>query len=94
MQELTSSKTIEGIWMSRCASCHGNDGMFNEKFVREYYPLPQKLSLERLDSLGADSLVHVILDGRVNMNPYRGRITEDEARGLVRYMRRLAGEEQ
>lgn len=94
VQELTSSKTIEGIWMSRCASCHGNDGMFNEKFVREYYPLPQKLSLERLDSLGADSLVHVILDGRVNMNPYRGRITEDEARGLVRYMRRLAGEEQ
>ena len=94
VQELMSSKTIEGVWMSRCASCHGNDGKFNEKFVREFYPLPQKLSLERLDSLGTDSLVHVILDGRVNMNPYRGRVTEDEARGLVHYMRILAGEEQ
>ena len=57
-------------------------------------PLRQKLSLDRLDSLGVDSLVHVILDGRVNMNPYRDRVTEDEARGLVLYMRRLAGEER
>ncbi len=94
VQELASAKSIEGIWASRCASCHGNDGKFNEKFVREFYPLPQKLSLERLDSLGADSLVHVILNGRINMNPYRGRVTEDEARGLVHYMRLLAGENQ
>ena len=94
VQELTSAKSIEGIWMSRCATCHGNDGKFNEKFVREFYPLPQKLSLERLDSLGADSLVHVILDGRVNMIPYRDRISEDEARGLVHYMRLLAGEDR
>ena len=94
VQELASVKSTESIWTSRCASCHGNDGKFNEKFVREFYPLPQKLSLERLDSLGSDSLVHVILDGRVNMNPYRGRVTEDEARGLVHYMRKLAGEEQ
>ena len=93
VQELTSAKSIEGIWVSRCAICHGNDGKFNEKFVREFYPLPQKLSLERLDSLGEDSLVHVILDGRVNMNPYQGRVTEDEARGLIHYMRLLAGEE-
>jgi mono/diheme cytochrome c family protein len=94
VQEFASAKSIGGIWASRCASCHGNDGKFNEKFVREFYPLPQKLSLERLDSLGVDSLVSVILDGRVNMNPYRGRVTEDEARGLVHYMRLLAGEEQ
>ena len=94
VQEFASAKSIGGIWTSRCASCHGNDGKFNEKFVREFYPLPQKLSLERLDSLGVDSLVSVILDGRVNMNPYRGRVTEDEARGLVHYMRLLAGEEQ
>ncbi len=94
VQELTSTKPIREIWVSRCASCHGNDGKFNEKFVREFYPLPQKLSLERLDSLGVDSLVHVMLDGRVNMNPYRGRITEDEARGLAHYMRLLAGEDQ
>lgn len=94
VQELTSTKPIREIWVSRCASCHGNDGKFNEKFVREFYPLPQKLSLERLDSLGVDSLVQVILDGRVNMNPYRGRVTEDEARGLSHYMRLLAGEDQ
>lgn len=78
------------VWASRCAACHGVDGKFNEKFVREFYPVPQKLTLQRFDSLGEDSLVQVILNGRVNMNPYGDRLSEDEARGLVRYMRALA----
>lgn len=78
------------IWNARCATCHGTDGRFNEKFVREFYPLPQKLSVQRIDSLGVDSLVKVILNGRVNMNPYAGRLTPSEALGLVNYMRTLA----
>ena len=78
------------IWNARCSSCHGADGKFNEKFVREFYPVPQKLTAERLDSLGEDSLVHVIMGGRANRNPYVDRITEAEARALVRYMRSLA----
>ena len=78
------------IWNARCSSCHGADGKFNEKFIREFYPVPQKLTAERLDSLGEDSLVHVIMGGRANMNPYVDRITEAEARALVRYMRSLA----
>ena len=78
------------IWNARCSSCHGTDGKFNEKFIREFYPVPQKLTAERFDSLGEDSLVHVIMDGRTNMNPYGDRITEPEARALVRYMRSLA----
>lgn len=80
------------IWNARCIACHGTDGRFNEKFVREYYPMPQKLATARLDSLGVDSLVQVILKGRVNMNAYEGRLTESEARALVEYMRLLAGE--
>lgn len=78
------------LWNARCSSCHGADGKFNEKFIREFYPVPQKLTATRLDSLGEDSLVHVIMNGRANMNPYNGRITEPEARALVRYMRSLA----
>ncbi len=78
------------VWNARCSSCHGADGKFNEKFIREFYPVPQKLTAERLDSLGEDSLVHVIMNGRTNMNPYADRITEAEARALVRYMRSLA----
>lgn len=82
------------VWNVRCATCHGVDGKFNEKFIREFYPVPQKLTLERLDTLGEDSLVHVILHGRINMNPYADRLTENEARGLVRYMRILASEHE
>lgn len=78
------------IWNARCATCHGIDGKFNEKFVREFYPVPQKLDLERLEFVGADSLTKVILNGRVNMNAYGSRLTESEARALVEYMRYLA----
>ena len=78
------------IWNARCSSCHGTDGKFNKKFIREFYPVPQKLTTARLDSLGEDSLVHVIMNGRANMNPYGDRITEPEARALVQYMRSLA----
>lgn len=80
------------IWNSRCATCHGTDGKFNEKFVREYYPVPQKLDSARIDSIGVDSLVNVILNGRVNMNAYGNRLSNAEARGLVRYMQQLAKE--
>ena len=79
------------LWRSRCAVCHGVDGNRNYKFVREFFPLPTEFSAERLDSLGADSLTKVILDGRNYMNPQRGRISEAEARNLATYMRSLAG---
>ena len=81
---------VGAAWNARCATCHGTDGKFNEKFVREFYPVPQKLDLQRVDSLGVDSLVNVVLNGRGNMNPYAGRLTYDEARALVNYMRSLA----
>ena len=78
------------MFEARCAGCHGADGRLNEKFVREYYPVPQNLDVSRMDALGEDSLVNVILNGRTNMNPYAGRISPQMARGLVRYMRLLA----
>ena len=81
---------MRAVWNARCSGCHGTDGKFNAKFVREFYPVPQKLTAARLDSLGEDSLVHVIMYGRTNMNPYADRITEADARALVRYMRSLA----
>lgn len=84
----------KNLWESRCSACHGIDGRFNERFVREFYPVPQKLTAERLESLGEDSLVRVIMDGRVNMNPYGNRLTEREARQLIRYMSILAKEEK
>ena len=78
------------LWNARCATCHGIKGNFNEKFVREFYPVPPKLDTQRLDSLGEDSLVKVILNGRNNMNAFAGRLTPGEALGLVNYMQSLA----
>lgn len=88
LKEMASEPSL--LWNARCSSCHGTDGNFNRKFVREFYPVPQKLTLDRLDSLGVDSLAHVILNGRGNMNAYLGRLTKTEAKALVEYMRMLA----
>lgn len=87
-----NSRPVEIIWKSRCASCHGEDGHLNRKFVHEFYPLPREISVSRFDSLGVDSLSKVILDGRVFMGAYRGRISESEAHSLIEYMRTLAKE--
>lgn len=86
----TSKQATAELWNARCAACHGKDGNLNRKFVHEFYPLPQTLSLERLDSLGLDSLSKVVLEGRNYMRPFRGRVTDAEAFALVRYMRSLA----
>lgn len=88
------SRNAEMLWNARCAACHGKDGNFNRKFVHEFYPLPQRLSGSRLDSLGTDSLSRVILEGRRYMRPFAGRISESEARALSEYLRVLAGKKE
>ncbi|MDY3922138.1 MAG: c-type cytochrome [Hallerella porci] len=89
-QTVRSEREAEKLFNARCASCHGKDGKFNKKFVREYYPLPQKLSRERIDSLGVDSLSQVILNGRNYMQAFRGRVSESEANALVMHLKKLA----
>lgn len=86
----SASHEVSMIWNARCATCHGRDGSFNEMFVREFYPVPQKLDAARVDSVGVDSLAKVILNGRNNMNAFRGRLSEQETRALAEYMRALA----
>ncbi len=88
--ETLSPEGSAALWNARCAVCHGKDGYFNRKFVHEFYPLPQELSLSRLDSIGTDSLSRVILYGRRYMRPFAGRISEDEAKALADYLRSLA----
>lgn len=89
---LNKDRSASYLWASRCASCHGSQGDGNRKFIYEYYPEPQKLSLERLDQQGNDSLVNVILKGRAYMNPFEKRLSESEAKALIRYMYKLAEE--
>lgn len=88
--DASSPVATVALWNARCAVCHGKDGNFNRKFVHEFYPLPQKLSVSRLDSIGTDSLSRVILFGRRYMRPFSGRLSEDEAKALAGYLRSLA----
>ena len=71
--------------------CGAYDGG-NQKFIHEFYPEIKDLTLERLNSQGEDSLTQVVLKGRAFMNPFEGRVSESEARALIRYMYELAEE--
>lgn len=88
--DVSSPAGAAALWNARCAVCHGKDGSFNRKFVHEFYPLPQKLSASRLDSIGADSISRVILFGRRYMRSFAGRVTEGEAKALADYLKSLA----
>ncbi|MCF0215848.1 MAG: hypothetical protein HUK21_05195 [Fibrobacteraceae bacterium] len=80
---------VEWVWKAKCASCHGVNGGLNQKFIREFYPVPQNLTLERLDSLGVDSLINVVTYGRGNMQQ---TVDKQTARRLVQWMYKLAKE--
>lgn len=89
-----NNRPVKDLWASRCASCHGLKGEGNRKFIYEFYPEIQDLTLERLNSQGEDSLTQVVLKGRAFMNPFEGRVSESEARALIRYMYQLAEEKE
>ena len=94
--EQTSEKerSTFDLWKSRCASCHGLDGEGNRKFIYEFYPEIQDLTLKRLNLQGEDSLTQVVLKGRAFMNPFKDRLSESEARALIRFMYKLAEEKK
>lgn len=74
------------LWQSYCQICHGPTT--SEKMpMRRHYPYALKARGEVWDSVGEDSLVSVVMNGRKFMNPYAQRLEKEEAVRLVRWMR-------
>ena len=55
--------------------------------MRRHYPYALTPRSQRWDAMGIDSLTRVVLQGRGFMNAYADRLSAQEARDLVLWMR-------
>jgi cytochrome c6 len=73
---------------AKCAMCHGADGTGNT-------PTGKALKLRDLGSLDVQSqtdaqLADIVRNGKNKMPAYKGKLADDQIKGLVAYIRGLA----
>jgi len=79
------------LYNKSCASCHGKDGAGNttmgkKKGARDYTDAAVQASLT--DDAGVIAVIDgVTKDGKELMKGAAGKITEDEAKAMIAYMR-------
>jgi mono/diheme cytochrome c family protein/uncharacterized membrane protein len=92
---VTATPAASELFQHHCASCHGSDGSGSQ--VRRRKPeIPDFTDSSWQAKRSEDQLLASILDGKgKGMPPERGKISEEQARGLVAYVRTFAasGEE-
>jgi cytochrome c6 len=75
-------------WSQHCASCHGKDGggattMGKKLGVKDYRDA--KVQGEFTDAQAAQ----LIKDGKDKMKPFKGKLSDEEIKALVAYVRSL-----
>jgi mono/diheme cytochrome c family protein/uncharacterized membrane protein len=79
-----------GLYRQRCARCHGEDGT-GARARRRQPAIPDFTDAPWQGQRSATQLLAAILDGKgSDMPPWRGKISEDQARGLVASVRAFA----
>lgn len=77
-----------GDFKAKCAMCHGADGSGST-------PTAKALKVRNLGSADVQGqtdaqLTSIITDGKNKMPGYKGKLTDDQVKGLVAYVRGLA----
>lgn len=80
-------------WENNCASCHGPDGKAQTKQgkklkIRDYTDAKVQAEMKDEDMLKA-ILDGVKVDGKERMKGYRDELSEEEAKALVEYIRKM-----
>lgn len=88
-----SGRPVADLWEGYCQVCHGASG-YEKMPMRKHYPYPRKLRETAWDSMGTDSLVRVVLEGRGYMNAFGERLAPAEAQALVLWMRARIAERE
>jgi mono/diheme cytochrome c family protein/uncharacterized membrane protein len=85
-----ATPAIRALFQNRCVKCHGADGTGNE--ARNRIPEIPDFTNASWQAHRADAqLLAGILNGKGDdMPPWRGKISEEQARGLVAYLRAFA----
>jgi cytochrome c6 len=75
------------VYKAKCASCHGPDGK-GETAIGKSMKLRSLTSADVQKTSDAD-LTKVISDGKGKMPAYKGKLTADEIKALVAFIRTL-----
>ena len=75
------------VYKAKCASCHGPDGK-GETTIRKSMKLRSLASADVQKITDAD-LTKVISDGKGKMPAYKGKLSAEEIKALVAYIRTL-----
>jgi mono/diheme cytochrome c family protein len=77
-------------WGMNCAQCHGADGRAATKMGKQLNAKDPKVQASFTDAQAAKSIKEgVKVGGRTTMKAFGGKLTDDEIKALVAYVRTL-----
>ena len=82
---IASAADASATWNSQCASCHGKDGSGNTA-------MGKKLGVKdysKEQSFSDAEAMKVIKDGKGKMKAYKDKLSDDDVKALVAYVRSL-----
>ncbi len=85
------SPAIEKLYQSKCSTCHGAKGEGSAKFAKMMKVEESKLMLNSVATVKTadDMLLKALLQGRGRMPAFQGKITPDEAKQLIQYIKKF-----
>ncbi len=75
------------VYKAKCASCHGADGS-GQTTIGKKMNL-RDLRAPEVQKQSNDELTKIIADGKLKMPAYGAKLTADEIKGLVTFIREL-----
>lgn len=76
------------VFKSKCAVCHGADGSGNTAMGKNLKL--RDLRSDEVQKQTDDQIIAIINNGKTPMPAYKGKLTEDQIKGLTAYIRDLA----
>jgi cytochrome c5 len=81
----------EGVYLQRCALCHGETGKGDGPAGRALDPQPRDhTNGEYMNTLTDDAIKTQIMDGKGAMPPHKDLLTDNELESVVLYVRSLS----
>lgn len=87
-QDKSSQSPGESLFKSHCLVCHGSDATGNTTMGKQLKA--PNLHSKEVQRLSENEIKNVILNGKGNMPPFEGQLSEEEAAQIAHYVRSLS----
>ena len=86
LTHVAAADAASDLYKTKCQGCHGTDGhasAIGKKLGARDFSDPDVVKMSEAD------LVKVATDGKNKMPAYKGKLTEDQIKGLVKYIKEM-----